>query len=264
MRLAALGPAGLAALGRWGIGLLAGLGRFWLFVLRAIAQLPRALTYPREWGRAALSLGWRVLPIVGVTAAVTGAALVLQFHQGAGRLAADAVVPQITAIAIVRELGPVMVGLMLAARLTSALAAELATMRIKGEIDAFEIMGISPIAFLITPRLITGIAAAPLLVGVGDALGLAGGFALATQQLGYGPEGYIHASWSVLNAADLIASLIKGAAFGAIATAVGCFVGFHAGGGARGVGQATTRAVQWAAVLILAANVPLSFIGQTP
>lgn len=250
----------LRLLGRAAIAVLRAIGRFTLFFLSTLARVPAALSYPREVARAFLQVGWLSLPVVGLTALFTGAALALQIHAGGSRLSAEAVVPQIVALGIVRELGPVMVGLMVAARVTSSIAAEIATMKVTDQVDALVTLSTDPVTFLAAPRLLAGIVTVPLLVAIGDILGLLGGFTVATGQLGFNATGYVTTSWNFLTSADLILSLVKGATFGALSVSLACFVGLSAGRSARGVGQATKSAVQWAAIAVLAANVALTAV----
>ncbi|MEL7133265.1 MAG: ABC transporter permease, partial [Pseudomonadota bacterium] len=126
----------LAAIGSAVLGLLAAIGRVALFFGRTVSHLVRPPFYPRELALALLNIGWLSLPVVGLTAIFTGGALALQIYAGGARFNAEAVVPQIVAIGMVRELGPVLVGLMIAARVTSSIAAEIATMKVTEQIDA--------------------------------------------------------------------------------------------------------------------------------
>jgi phospholipid/cholesterol/gamma-HCH transport system permease protein len=251
--------APLAALGRPVLGAFAAIGRIALFALATL----RALTppwHPRELGQALVQVGWLSLPVVGLTALFTGGALALQIYAGGQRFSAEAVVPQIVAIGMVRELGPVLVGLMIAARVTSSIAAEIATMKVTEQIDALVTLSTDPMRYLTAPRVIAGTLTVPLLVAVGDIIGIMGGFAVATANLGFNPVGYIRNTVNFLQAQDIASSLIKGAVFGFLATLVGCYHGMQSGRGAQGVGAATKTAVAAAAVLILAANFILTAV----
>ncbi|WP_131573758.1 MlaE family ABC transporter permease [Paracoccus nototheniae] len=201
-----------------------------------------------------VQIGWLSLPVVGLTALFTGAALALQIHSGGARFQASDVVPAIVAIGMVRELGPVLGGLMVAARVASSIAAELGTMRVTEQIDALVTLSTDPIRWLVTPRLWAGILSMPVLVAVGDIIGIMGGWMVGTGSLGFGSATYIANSWAYLEAWDVTSGLIKGAVFGLVVTLSGCWFGLRAGRGAAGVGRATTNAVVAAAVGILAAN----------
>ncbi|UWR05852.1 ABC transporter permease [Ruegeria sp. B32] len=250
--------AWLGELGRAVLNLLAAFGRVALFASDALSHIFRPPFYPRELGMALLNIGWLSLPVVGLTTIFTGGALALQIYAGGARFNAEAVVPQIVAIGMVRELGPVMVGLMIAARVTSSIAAEIATMKVTEQIDALVTLSTHPMKYLAAPRVLAALITVPVLVAVGDIIGIAGGYAVATQNLGFNPAAYLKNTVDFLEPLDILSSLVKGAAFGMIAAIMGCYFGMHSGRGAQGVGRATKGSVEAAAVLILAANFVLT------
>lgn len=250
--MSALSP--LAALGRAVLLMLAAIGRVSLFGASGLSHILRPPYYPREMAAALFNIGWLSLPVVGMTALFTGGALALQIYAGGARFSAEAVVPQIVAIGMVRELGPVLVGLMIAARVTSSIAAELATMKVTEQIDALVTLSTHPMKYLTAPRLLAGLLVVPLLVGIGDVIGIAGGYAVATGSLGFNSAAYLKNTLNFLEPLDVISSLVKGCAFGTIAALMGCYYGMNSGRGAQGVGRATKGSVEAAAVLILAAN----------
>lgn len=250
----------LAALGRSMLGALASLGRIAIYAGQALSHLLRPPFYAREFLTALLQVGWLSLPVVGLTAIFTGGALALQIYAGGQRFSAEAVVPQIVAIGMVRELGPVLVGLMIAARVTSSIAAEIATMKVTEQIDALVTLSTHPMKYLTVPRVLAGFLTVPLLVAVGDIIGVMGGFLVATEQLGFNRATYIKNTVDFLTSQDVISSLIKGAVFGFIATLIGCYHGMRSGRGAQGVGGATKTAVAAASILILAANFLLTSV----
>ena len=244
----------LAALGRPVLAALAALGRIARFAGATLGHLVRPPFYLREFGQSLLAVGYFSLPVVGLTALFTGGALALQIYAGGARFSAEAVVPQIVAIGMVRELGPVLVGLMIAARVTSSIAAEIATMKVTEQIDALVTLSTHPMKYLTVPRVLAGFLIVPLLVGLGDIIGVMGGFLVATGQLGFNRATYLKNTLDFLETSDVLSSLAKGAVFGFIATLMGCYFGMRSGRGAQGVGQATKSSVEAAAVLILAAN----------
>lgn len=248
----------LAALGRNTLAVLAMLGRVTLFMLETVSHFLRPPFYPRELGHAFLQIGWLSLPVVGLTAIFTGGALALQIYAGGARFNAEAVVPQIVAIGMVRELGPVMVGLMIAARVTSSVAAEIGTMKVTEQIDALVTLSTHPMKYLVAPRVLAALVTVPVLVGIGDVIGILGGYTVAVQNLGFNSATYLHNTVNFLEARDVVSSLVKGATFGVIAATMGCYYGIHSGRGAQGVGRATKGSVQAAAALILAANFALT------
>ena len=254
--MTALAP--IAALGRLVLAALAIIGRFSIFAGETLRHLVTPPFYFRSFGNALMQIGWLSLPVIGLTAMFTGGALALQIYAGGARFNAEAVVPQIVAIGMVRELGPVLVGLMVAARVTSSIAAEIATMKVTEQIDALVTLSTEPMKYLTVPRVLAGTLVVPCLVAVGDVIGIMGGYGVATSTLGFNAATYLRNTVNFLEALDIISSLTKGAVFGFIATLMGCYYGLGAGRGAMGVGRATKGAVEAAAILILAANFVLT------
>lgn len=244
----------LAAIGALVLGTLAAIGRVALFTAETFKHLFQSPFYGRAFGTALWNIGYLSLPVVGLTALFTGGALALQIYAGGARFSAEAVVPQIVAIGMVRELGPVLVGLMIAARVTSSITAEIATMKVTEQIDALITLSTHPMKYLTVPRVAAATLVVPLLVAVGDTIGIFGGYLISTERLGFTAAGYIKNTVTFLESADIISSLVKGAVFGFIAALMGCYYGMRSSRGAAGVGDATKGAVVAASVLILAAN----------
>ncbi|MDO5622668.1 MAG: ABC transporter permease [Paracoccus sp. (in: a-proteobacteria)] len=250
----------IRALGRMTLALVALIGRLAIFLGRGLAGiLPiGGPAYPRNLVQQIIQIGWLSLPVVGLTALFTGAALALQIHSGGARFQASDVVPAIVAIGMARELGPVLGGLMVASRVSSSIAAEIGTMRVTEQIDALATLSTDPMRWLVAPRLWAGMLTVPLLIGVGDVLGIMGGWLVGTQGLGFNSAQYLANSWAYLERWDVVSGLWKGVAFGLIVALSGCWFGMRTGRGAAGVGRATTSAVVAAAVGILAANFVLT------
>lgn len=244
----------LASIGAATLAQLAALGRLTLFTCATISHLFRPPFYGRECAHALLHIGFFSLPVVGLTALFTGGALALQIYAGGARFSAEAVVPQIVAIGMVRELGPVLVGLMIAARVTSSIAAEIATMKVTEQIDALVTLSTDPMKYLTLPRVLAATLVMPVLVGVGDVIGIFGGYLVGTGRLGFNSAAYLQNTASFLTQIDILSSLVKGAVFGFLAALMGCYYGMHSDRGAMGVGRATKSSVVAAAILILAAN----------
>ncbi|AGT09004.1 MlaE family ABC transporter permease [Paracoccus aminophilus] len=238
--------------GRATLGLIRATGRVSLFLARGLAGIfPLA---PGLLGRQILQIGWLSLPVVGLTALFTGAALALQIYSGGERFQASDVVPAVVAIGMARELGPVLGGLMVAARVASAIAAELGTMRVSEQIDALVTLSSDPMKWLVSPRLWAAILTVPVLVAVGDIIGIMGGWLVGVNALGFNSATYLNNSFAFLQSWDVVSGLLKGAVFGLIVATSGCWFGMSAAGGAAGVGRATTNAVVAASIGILAAN----------
>jgi len=246
--------APLAALGRPVVAALAAIGRVAFFAATVIGHIFRPPFYPREFLQALMQIGWFSLPVVGLTAVFTGGALALQIYSGGARFNAEAVVPSIVAIGMVRELGPVLGGLMVAARVASSIAAEIGTMKVTEQIDALVTLSTNPIKYLAVPRVLAATLAVPVLVAVGDAIGIAGGWLVGVNRLGFNSTTYLQNTVDFLETWDVVSGLWKGAAFGFIVALMGCYHGMNSGRGAQGVGAATKSAVVGASVLILAAN----------
>ncbi len=244
----------LALIGRLFIAFLAEIGRLVLFAARAVSHCVRPPFYPRLLGQQMLTVGYYSLPVVGLTALFTGMVLALQIYTGSARFNAEGAVATIVVIGLTRELGPVLAGLMVAGRVGGAIAAEIGTMRVTEQIDALTTLSTSPFKYLVVPRLIAGATMLPLLVLVGDIIGVFGGYLVGTQKLGFNAASYLRNTVDFLEPLDVISGLVKAAVFGFIITLMGCYQGFYSRGGAQGVGAATTNAVVSASILILAAN----------
>lgn len=242
-------------IGRAALALARTTGRVAIFAGQGLSRIG---AHPAELARQMLHIGWLSLPVVGLTALFTGAALALQIHSGGERFQASDVVPAIVAIGMARELGPVLGGLMVAARVASAIAAELGTMRVTEQVDALVTLSTDPVGWLVSPRLWAAVLCLPVLVGVGDVIGIMGGWLIGVNALGFSSTTYLSNSWAYLEFWDVASGLIKGGFFGFVVALSGCWFGMHAGNGAAGVGRATTSAVVAASVGILATNFMLT------
>lgn len=250
----------LIRLGAFTLSLFAGIGRLARFAGTGLARAVAPPWYPAQLASACANIGWFSLPVVGLTALFTGAALAQQIFVGGSRFNAASTVPAVTVIAIVRELGPVLAGLMVAGRVSSALAAELGTMRVTEQIDALATLRTDPYRYLIAPRLVAGTLMLPLLVIVANIIGVAGGYAIATLRLGFNSAAYLQTTFRFLEWDDVASSLVKAAVFGFIIALSGTYHGFRSSGGAAGVGRATTDAVVTAFLLILLSNLVITVI----
>jgi len=244
----------LSLIGRYFIAGLAEIGRLAAFTWQVLGHVVRPPLYLSLVGRQILYIGYFSLPVVGLTAIFTGAALAQQIFVGTSRFDAEAAVAGVTVISIVRELGPVLAGLMVAGRVSSAMAAEIGTMRVSEQIDALITLSTDPHNYLIVPRLIAAVVTLPLLVIVANVIGVFGGFLIGTQKLGFNASNYLQVTVDYLEMTDVNSSLVKAAVFGFIIAIMGCYHGFKSKGGAEGVGAATTNAVVSAFILILLAN----------
>ena len=241
-----------AAIGRGTIGAVARTGAVALFGLGGLSHLVRPPFYGRMFLRAFVEFSFFSLPVVAMTALFSGMVIALQSYTGFARFNAESATASVVVLSVVRELGPVLAGLMVAGRVGAAMAAELGTMRVTDQIDALGTLGTNPMKYLVAPRLLAGLLALPLLVVVADILGVAGGFLIGVVKLGFTPQAYIRATADILQLNDVVAGLAKAGVFGFLIALMGCFHGYHSRGGAQGVGNATTSAVVAASILILA------------
>ena len=244
----------LASIGRSVLSLCQGVGHLSLFVLLTLSHVLRPPLYLRELGLQMLRIGYYSLPVVGLTTLFTGGALALQIYAGGARFSAEAVVPQIVAIGMVRELGPVLGGLMVAGRVSASIAAEIGTMRVTEQSDALTTLSTNPMKYLVVPRVVAATLTLPVLVAVGDAIGILGGYLVGVNRLDFSATAYIRNTIDFLETGDVVSGLVKAAVFGFIVAIMGCYHGYNSGRGAQGVGQATTNAVVTASILILASN----------
>lgn len=244
----------LAQTGTWAFSCLVTTGRTALFLARVIASGITPPFYLKKWKDAFLEWGFFSLPMVGLTALFTGMVLALQSYTGFARFQAENSIASVVALSITRELGPVLTGLMIAGRLSSATAAEIGTMRITQQIDALITLGIHPYRYLIWPRICAGILTMPLLALIADIIGIFGGYLVAVYRLDFAATPYLHQSLACLYYEDISSGLIKACIFGFIIAVTGCYQGCYATGGAEGVGKRSTRAVVTSSITILLSN----------
>jgi phospholipid/cholesterol/gamma-HCH transport system permease protein len=204
-----------------------------------------------EWFRQMVRLGVDSIPVVFLTSMFTGMVLALQTFTGFQRVHAENFVGSVVALAMLRELSPVLVGLMVTGRVGSSMAAEIGTMRVTEQIDALEALATDPVQYLFVPRVIAGIVMLPFLVVLGDALGIGGGYLVAVRLMHANAVQYEINTYQFLDMNDIWSGLIKAAVFGLILTLTGCVRGYCTTGGAEGVGRSTTSAVVNASLIIL-------------
>ena len=244
--------APVTSLGRGTISGVRLVGAIALFGASGLAHLARPPFYGRAFGRAFAEFAFFSLPVVALTAIFSGAVIALQSYTGFARYNAGSAIAGIVVLSVVRELGPVLAGLMVAGRVGAAMAAELGTMRVTDQIDALATLSTDPMKYLVAPRLLAGLLALPFLVVVAALLGVLGGFAVSVAPLGFDPRLYLAATVAAPHPEDVTVGLVKAAVFGFIVALMGCFHGYRSRGGAEGVGGATTWAVVAASILVLA------------
>ena len=253
-------PNPFAIIGRVFLSALAEIGRIATFTGQSLTSIIMPPIYWRSILGQMWLIGYNSLPVVGLTALFTGAALAQQIFVGGSRFNAESVVPGVVVIAIVRELGPVLGGLMVAGRVSSAMAAELGTMRVTEQIDALVTLSTDPFKYLVAPRLLAATITLPILVLVANIIGVLGGYIIGTGRLGLNPSTYLQVTSDFLEQNDIISSMVKAGVFGFIIALMGSYHGYNSRGGAQGVGKATTNAVVSAFITILLANLIITVI----
>lgn len=241
-------------IGRVFLDFLQSIGKVLNFALKALRHIFTPPFYPKVLLKQMIHIGYYSLPVVGLTAIFTGAVLALQSYTGFSRFNAEGSIANIVVVAITRELGPVLAGLMVAGRVGAATAAEIGTMRVTEQIDALTTLSTNPFKYLIAPRILAGILTLPCLVLIADIIGVYGGYLISINKLGFSAGSYLSSTFAILEQKDVVTGLIKAAIFGFIITLMGCYHGFNSKGGASGVGIATTNAVVASSIMILFAN----------
>ena len=231
-----------------------------ILVSRAFAWLPRRPFRGQNYIDAAEYIGFGSLAIVLLVGASTGMVLSLQSVNAFRQFGLETFAGGTTGKALALELGPVLTCLMLAGRAGSGIATELGTMRITEQIDALESMAVNPIQYLVLPRIVAGMIVAPILTLLFFVIGMGGAFvsAVLIEHVDYG-QWYANLL-DIVKPQDVLQGVIKAVFFGFVVVLVGCYQGYHAKGGGRGVGMGTTRAVVIASVSILILDYFLSDI----
>lgn len=225
-----------------------------LFCAQALANLFRRPLYLADMVLQGDLIGVGSLPIVVLTGFFTGAVLALQAANTLERFGSIDLVGQLVSISMVRELGPVLTGLMVAGRNASGMASELGSMIVTEQVDAMRALGTDPMKKLVTPRMTATVFMLFFLTIISDLVGLTGGLFIAKVLLRLDASQYWYNAWQILVFQDVFMGLLKPVLFGFIIATVGCFYGMNARGGTQGVGRATTQAVVAASVLILAVD----------
>jgi phospholipid/cholesterol/gamma-HCH transport system permease protein len=226
-----------------------------LLTVRSVTNLFHTPRYLADTIQQADIIGVGSLPIVLAACFFTGAALALNSAATLGRFGALTLIGQLVAIGIVRELGPVLAGLVVAGRNASGMASELGSMVVTEQIDAMRALGTDPEKKLVTPRVVSTVIMMFFLTILGDFLGLTGGAVISTVVLGLDSRQYWSNAWQSLEFSDVFMGLTKPLVFGFIIATVGCYYGMSTKGGTQGVGRSTTEAVVAAMILIIAVDV---------
>ena len=227
------------------------------------AQMVRSslfwLTHSRFEFRQAVdqsvTIGVESLGVTALTSLFTGMVLALQAGNTIGNIFGEPIfVGTIVTFSLIRELGPVLTSVVVSGRAGAAVTAQIGTMAVTEQIDALTTLSTNPLKYLVAPRIWAGLVVMPLLVLIGDVIGIFGGYVVGVYKLGFNPANYINATLDELQALDITTGVVKAAVFGFIISLMGCYNGYKSKGGAQGVGEATTNAVVSSSILILIFN----------
>lgn len=245
--------AGIEELGYYAA--LLGEGLYWLLLGHSKHQPVRAPLIFEEL----MAIGVRAIPIVFVLSFTIGVMLAIQGIHTLKAFGAESQVVIGIALSVTREFASLIVGILVAGRSGSALAARIGTMQVTQEIDALRVMGINPVRYLVSPALLAMLVMVPVLTFFADLAGLLGGAIFSALELGISMSAYADRTLEVLTVDDIMQGLIKSAVFAVIIVIVGVSNGFSVRGGAEGVGRSTTRAVVLAIAFIIVADMFFTF-----
>ncbi len=249
---------GVESIGKKLISGVTEMGKMSVFLYDAMRWLPRKPYRFKEIIVQIEFVGNQSVFIIGLASLFTGMVFALQIYSGFHMVKSEALVGPSVALAMFRELGPVLTGLIVAGRAGAAISAQIGTMRVTEQIDALEVMGINPKQFLVMPRIIASIIAMPLLVGIFDFVGNIGAYFVSVKLLQIDAALYLAKIGVFARPRDVAQSLIKGAFFGLIFSLIGTYRGYNTENGALGVGKSTNETVVLSSILILVSDYFLS------
>jgi phospholipid/cholesterol/gamma-HCH transport system permease protein len=242
------------AIGNFVINLCYFAGLFFLFLFHALKTLVSTVPKVEKIFFQINRIGVESFNIIVLTGTFTGMVFALQSYIGFQRVGGEQFIGAVVALGLIRELGPVLTGLMVTGRACSAITAEIGTMRITEQIDALTTLRINVFQYLIVPRIFAGTLIMPFLTLFAMIFGIAGGYFVCVYVLELSPEDYHNSIRNYVELSDIVGGLIKAAVFGFILSWVGTFKGFYTKGGAYGVGLATTQSVVQSSIMILITN----------
>jgi phospholipid/cholesterol/gamma-HCH transport system permease protein len=227
------------------------LGRFLLFLLSALAEAVMPPYKVRLILRQIRTIGAESFFLIGLIGVFTGMVLGLQGEFTLRKFGSEGALGTVVSLVLVRELGPVLTALMIAARAGSAMAAEIGSMQVTEQLDALTVMAIDPIQYLVSPRILAAVISFPLLTSMFDVIGIMGGYGVGVGLMGAPSASYYNGIAQNLTGDDIRGGLYKALVFGLIVAWVSCYKGYNAERMATGVSRATTAAVVLSSVLIL-------------
>jgi phospholipid/cholesterol/gamma-HCH transport system permease protein len=245
-------------IGSFVINLIRGFGDFTLFQLSVIKLAFKPPFRIKELFAQIQFMGYGSLGVIFLTSFFTGLVEAVQLYNGFHKFGVEDFMGYTIFISIVKELGPVFAALMVISRGISAYAAELGSMRVTEQIDALEVMAVDSKQYLIVPRILATIISLPLLIVFFDAVSNIGAYLISVYSLDVNGYAYLDNLRQFAEMKDINEGIIKGIVFGYIISAIGTYIGYNTRGGAKGVGQSTTKAVVYASVSVFIADYVLS------
>jgi len=236
------------------------LGRMIFFAVEVVAWAFRPPFRPELIIAQMAFIGVGSVFIVAATGLSAGMVFALQMNYALKQFAAEGYVGGSVAFSLARELAPVFTALMVTGRAGSAIATELGTMRVTEQIDAMESMAVNPIQYLVVPRIIASIVMFPLLTMIFNVIGYGGGYVMGVYVANIPVGPFVEHTREFMMPADILHGLLKALVFGAIVSVITTWRGYAASGGARGVGEGTTRGVVTSSIAVLAADYVITFI----
>jgi phospholipid/cholesterol/gamma-HCH transport system permease protein len=232
---------------------------------RILASLLLGLVRAPRWSfaettRQMIVIGVRALPMASLVALSIGLTLAMQSASELAEMGATAYIPNLVSVSLLRELGPLLIAIIVIGRSGSAVTAEIGTMKVGEEIEALEVMAIDPVRFLVVPRFVAMLIMLPVLTVFGDYVGIAGGWTICRFALDFTTPGFIARAVEQATLWDFISGLVKSFVFAWIIITIACQRGLDVEGGAEGVGNATTQSVVWSMLMVLVANAALTGI----
>lgn len=242
---------GIRSLGAATLALVAEIGRMGGFLLYAIYMVFISPGHPRHVIKQIHFIGAKSVFVIFLTASFTGMVLGLQGYYTLTKFGSEGMLGSVVALSLIRELGPVLSGLMVTGRAGSAIAAEIGIMRISEQIDALETMALEPFKYLISPKIVAALIALPLLCALFDVVGIYGGYLVGVKLLGVNSGSYFSEMERSVVWKDVYSGFVKSLSFGLIIAWVCSYKGYFTGHGAEGVSRSTTAAVVMSSVVIL-------------
>jgi phospholipid/cholesterol/gamma-HCH transport system permease protein len=228
-----------------------------VFGLRALREMFRPPFETKEIVRQIFSLGLQSLPLIALSGLAVGIVMSMHTRSSLERFGAEALIPSALAIAMIKETGPLVTGLLVSGRVGAGIGAELGGMRVTEQIDALESLAVDSFKYLVVTRLIACLIALPILTTVFNFAAITGGFLAETVISGMSLRLYYDRAFSGVQFSDFIPATLKTSVFGFVIATISCFLGYHATGGAEGVGSASTRSVVFSSICLIVVNVVL-------